>query len=128
MRTRTRKNIVKSLDTVFSLYIRKRFSKNDIAECYTCGKKEHYKKLQCGHFMSRKNYSTRWDEINCQVQCYACNVVRYSEQFKFGLKLNADFGENCAEKLQQKSIGIVKYSNTDLLEKIDYYKNKLLEL
>tara|TARA_B100000519_G_C14258654_1_gene446414 strand:- start:5795 stop:5959 length:165 start_codon:yes stop_codon:yes gene_type:complete len=54
--------------------------------------------------------------------------MRYGEQFKFGLKLNADYGKKCAEELQQKSTTIVKYTNNDLLEKIEYYKNKLLEL
>lgn len=128
MRTRSRKNIVKQLDTIFSLYIRKRNSKNEIAECYTCGRSDHYKKLQCGHFMSRKNYATRWNEINCQVQCYACNVARYGEQFKFGLKLDIDYGKGCAEELQIESNKIVKYSNADLLAKIEFYKNKLLQL
>ena len=70
----SRKNLIKKLDTVFSLYIRRRHAKNDIAQCYTCGKKDHYKKLQNGHFMSRKSYATRWDETNCQVQCVKCNM------------------------------------------------------
>ena len=67
MKKPSRKNIIKRLDAVFSQYIRLRHAKNEIAECYTCGKKDHYKKLQCGHFMSRKHYATRWDEDNCEV-------------------------------------------------------------
>jgi len=86
----TRKTIVKKLDKLFSLYIRTRYAKNEIAECITCGKKAHYKKLQAGHFMSRKNYATRWEEKNVEVQCYACNVMRYGEQYKFGEKLKKD--------------------------------------
>jgi hypothetical protein len=74
MKKLTRSKLIKKLDKVFSLYIRLRFAKNEIAQCFTCGKKDHYKRLQCGHFQSRKYYSTRWDEINCQVQCAGCNV------------------------------------------------------
>ncbi len=117
-----RKKIVKNLDKYFSLYIRSRYSKNGIAECYTCGTKKPIKELQCGHFMSRKHYSTRWDEDNCQVQCYACNVMRYGEQYKFGLRLNAEYGEDMAENLLIKSKQTVKFSNVELLEMIEKYK------
>lgn len=100
-----------------------RKSVNGISECYTCGKKDFWKKLQCGHFMSRKHYSTRWDETNCQVQCYSCNVTRYGEQFRFGIHLNKEYGEGTAESLESKCRNIVKFSNTDLQSQIEYYKN-----
>ena len=49
----SRKTIVKKLDAIFSIYIRRRYAKDDIAECVTCGKQDHWKSLQAGHFMSR---------------------------------------------------------------------------
>lgn len=79
----TRKTLITKLDKVFSEYIRRKDAKNDIATCVTCGKKDHWKKLQNGHFMSRKHYATRWDEDNVGVQCSACNVFRYGEQYLF---------------------------------------------
>lgn len=120
----SRKTLVKKLDTVFSEYIRRRYAKNDIAECVTCGKKDHWKKLQAGHFMSRKHYSTRWDERNVEVQCNACNVFRYGEQYKFSLYL----GEELSDELYLKSHQTVKFSNVDLQEMIDVYKEKLINL
>ncbi len=124
----TRKQIIKKLDSVFSEYIRRRNSVDDISECFTCGKKDHWKKLQCGHFQSRKHYSTRFDEINCQVQCAGCNVFRYGEQFIFGKNLNKKYGKNTAEKLLQKSRKTVKFANVDLIEMIDQYKNMIQQL
>ena len=47
----TKTALVKKLDAVFSIYIRRRFAVNDIAKCVTCGKEDHWKSLQCGHFM-----------------------------------------------------------------------------
>jgi hypothetical protein len=48
----------KELDKWFSLYIRLRYATDEgMAQCYTCGKVDHYKKLQCGHFMSRRFYT-----------------------------------------------------------------------
>ena len=37
-----RKKLVKKLDTVFSQYIRLRYANNEIAECVTCGKQDHW--------------------------------------------------------------------------------------
>ena len=121
----SRKTIVKKLDTVFSQYIRRRFAVNEVAKCVTCGNESHYKKLQAGHFMSRKHYSTRWNETNVQVQCYSCNVMRYGEQYKYGLYLEQSYGKGTAEELQQKSREITKFSDNELIALIEYY-NKLL--
>jgi len=126
---KTRKQIVKKLDKVFSEYIRKRNANIfGFAECCTCGKKDHYKNLQCGHFMSRRHYSTRWDETNCQVQCPGCNVFKYGEQFKFGIFLNREFGENTAENLYRESKKIVKYTNPELIELINVFSKKIAEV
>lgn len=128
MKKTTRKTLIKRLDQIFSQYIRLRYAKNEIAECYTCGKKDHYKKLQCGHFQSRKHYATRWDEDNCQVQCYSCNVMKYGEQYKFGLKLEKEKGYGFPEKLLNKTKKIVKFTDQEILEKIQYFKDKIENL
>lgn len=116
-----RKNIVKQLDTVFSQYIRQRYAKSGIAICVTCGKQDEWKKLQAGHFMSRRHYSTRWDEDNVQVQCYGCNVMNQGQQFLYSKYL----GEEMSITLLNKSREIVKFADVDLLEKIEYYKSKI---
>ena len=122
----TRSKLVKKADTIFSEYIRKRYANhNGVAECFTCGKTDHYKKLQCGHFQSRRHYNTRWDELNCQVQCVRCNMFRGGEQYKFGLYLDKKYGRGTSEKLYKKANRSVKLSNSDLLEIINYYKQRL---
>ena len=120
----SRKTLVTKLDAVFSEYIRRRYAKNDIAQCVTCGKKDHWKNLQAGHFISRKHYATRWNEENVQVQCVACNVYRYGEQYLFGVYL----GEEKSQELLQLSREVVKFSNIDLEIKINYFKRKIDEL
>ena len=111
----SRSKLIKKLDTIFSLYIRLKNSTDEMVECFTCGKVAHYKdNMQCGHFQSRKHYSTRWDEINCQVQCKSCNVFKFGEQFIFGQRLDAKYGEGTAAKLLQKARKIVKLSTNDI--------------
>ena len=118
----SRKNLVKRLDNIFSQYIRLRNANaQGISECYTCGKQDHWKSLQAGHFMSRKHYATRWDEDNVEVQCMGCNVYRYGEQYLFAKHL----GEDKADRLLIKSRQIQKFTDIELLELIEYYKHKV---
>lgn len=121
----TRKNIIKKLDRVFSIYIRRR--NGDDVECFTCGKRDHWKKMQCGHFQSRKHYATRWHETNCQIQCAGCNVFRYGEQYIFGQNLDKKFGDGTSEKLLELSRQTVKFANIELIEMIEKYENMIRE-
>jgi len=118
----SRSKLVKQLDSIFSTYIRRKDSINEVAICFTCGKKDHYKKLQNGHFQSRRHYSTRFDEVNCQVQCAGCNVFKYGEQFIFGQNLDIKFGEGTARRLHIKAQQILKISDKEIIEMIKRYK------
>ena len=117
----TRTSIVKKLDTVFSIYIRRRYAVNDIAECYTCGKKEHWKKQHAGHFASRRHYSTRWNEYNVQVQCPSCNIWQQGMQFQFGKNLCLQYGDNFADELMIESKQIRKFDDIEIADMIAYY-------
>jgi hypothetical protein len=124
----SRSKLIKKLDTIFSKYIRQRDAKKEVATCFTCGKKAHWKKLQNGHFQSRRFYATRWDEINCQVQCAGCNVFKYGEQFTFGLNLDSKFGAGTAQRLHTKARVITKLSSPDIEELILMYEDLVAEL
>ncbi len=125
MKKPTRKSLVEKLDKIFSQYIRRRYAINDIATCVTCGKKDHWSKLQNGHFMSRRHYNTRWDEDNCHVQCSGCNVFRSGEIYLYNKYLCAKFDNNFPDRLYEKSNITVKFADIDLIELIDYYTEKV---
>lgn len=125
MKKPTRKSLVTKLDTVFSQYIRRKDAISDIAICVTCGKKDHWKKLQCGHFMSRRHYSTRWDINNVGVQCYGCNITNQGMQYSFS-KYLTQFDNNLPDNLLIKSRQTVKFADVDLIEMIEKY-NALLD-
>ena len=114
----------KELDKWFSLYIRLREATDEgICQCFTCGKVDHYKKLQCGHFQSRRCHSTRWNEQNCQVQCVKCNMFEQGEQWKFGLALDVKYGEGTSGDLEFTAKTISKRMRIDYEEDIRYYKS-----
>lgn len=125
-RKASRKTLVKKLDKVFSEYIRLRTAKEitGIVECVTCGKNDHWKSMDCGHFMSRKHISTRWHEDNCQVQCKSCNVFKYGEQYKYSLWL----GEKKSAELLALSRQTLKLYDYDLEDLIEIYGDRVISL
>ena len=123
-----RGKIVKKLDNIFSIYIRKRYAKDDVSKCFTCGKLDHWKNLQCGHFQSRRKYSTRWDKLNCQVQCAKCNIFSQGEQYIFGKRLDETYGEGTANELALKGNFLVKLSTNELEDLTTTYKDLVNEL
>jgi len=128
MKQRKRSTVVKELDKVFSLYIRQRNANLDgFAECFTCGRSNHWKKLQCGHFMSRARYSTRWDEENCRPQCYGCNVMQQGQQYIFAQNLDKE-SPGKADAMHVASLQVVKFSTVELEDMIFMYKGLIGEL
>lgn len=126
---KTRSKLVRELDRVFSIYIRMRDANLDgFAECVTCGKVDQWKSLQCGHFMSRGKYATRWDEQNCGTQCKKCNIFNQGEQFKFSIHLDQRYGEGSSDALLLRSNQTVKFSNDELKQMIEVYKEKIKDL
>ena len=124
---KSKSRLVKKLDSIFSKYIRLKHSKNGICTCFTCGRKYEVKKIHAGHFMSRRHYSTRWDEENVRPQCYGCNVGNQGKQYEFAINLNKE-EEGKADQLLFKSRELVKFSTGDIEMLIANYQDKLKQL
>jgi hypothetical protein len=120
----TRSKLIKKLDTIFSRWVRLSNSVNQICTCVTCGKESHWKDIQAGHFISRKHYSTRWDERNVKPQCVGCNVFKYGEQYKYSLYL----GNKLSKKLLIESRNIIKFTNAELEDMIKEYTERFNKL
>lgn len=119
----------KELDKYFSQYIRLRYATDlGISTCYTCGKQDHYKRLQAGHFQSRKHTATRWHEYNVQVQCVKCNMFDHGQQWEFGNKLDAQYGKGTSHDLFVLSKTTMKMSRSDYEQEIRYYKTHVENL
>ena len=115
----------KELDKWFSLYIRLREATDTgLCQCFTCGKVDHYKRMQNGHFQSRRFLSTRWNEDgNCEVQCQKCNIWEQGQQYRFALHIDGKYGEGTAQELEYLAKTTIKLGRVDYEEKIVYYKS-----
>lgn len=119
--------IERTLDHVFSLYIRTKYSYNGKCRCYICGKSFPIRLIDNGHCFVRGNKGTRWNENNCRPQCESCN--RYEDTTDiFKDRLKNELGFELYNQIEQLSKSIVKFSDREGLEMIKFYRNKLNEL
>lgn len=114
--------LIKELDILFSQFVRLSNSIDGYCTCVTCNRVYEWKKIQAGHFISRQHYSVRWDERNVKPQCYGCNVMQQGRQYEFSKYL----GQELSEELYLLSKQTRKFSEIELQDLIEYYKNKIV--
>jgi len=79
-----------------------RIIKYGVALCYTCGKKLHWKDLQCGHYSHSGNDC--WSLLdfyfdNLRPQCARCNKYLDGNLGVYGPLLKAEIGEERFDKI-----------------------------
>lgn len=121
-------NYQRKLDTLFSIFIRKRDTVKGFGNCISCGKIITFENSDCGHYINRKHMSTRYDEKNCNAQCRACN--RFDEGNIQGYRkgLIAKYGENEVDKLEIKKFNTCHFGVFEYKLLIEEYKNKIKKL
>jgi len=123
MKSKSINQLVADLDKVFSIFIRLRdIDDEGFSYCVTCGKPMTLKTSQCGHFISRRHYATRWEEKNCAAQCVGCNIYTQGKQYEFGLAIDERFGVGTAQKLLIQSKNKFKKDKAILQILINKYK------
>ncbi|KGF32921.1 recombination protein NinG [Hoylesella buccalis] len=122
-RLASKATLIKKLDKVFSQYIRLRDSDtNGYCRCISCCKIHYWKEIQNGHYMSRRYLSTRFDEMNCNAQCVACNIFNQGNIQMYRQNLINKIGEKNVDYLEYKAKGVtVHYSTFELEQLIKYY-------
>jgi len=123
MKPKSINQLVAELDKVFSIFIRTRDMNDEgFSYCVTCGKPMTLKTSQCGHFISRRHFATRWEEKNCAAQCVGCNIYTQGKQYEFGLAIDERFGVGTAQKLLIQSKNKFKKDKAILQILINKYK------
>ncbi len=122
--------LIRKLDEIFSIYIRLRDSdKNGVCKCITCGDFKHWQDIDCGHFVTRDNMGTRFEEQNCNAQCAACNRFKGGKQFEHGLAIDKKYKEpGLASKLVIKGKSVCNWQDFELEAMCKYYKAEVKTL
>ncbi len=120
--------LIKTLDEVFSRYIRRRDCPNGIGRCISCGALVTYDTCDAGHYIGRAHLTTRWNEVNVHAQCRLCNRHKYGNLKAYRCRLIEVYGADAVAKLEQMKHHTVHLRESDYRELIDYYKTKLNRL
>ena len=119
----SRKGLIRKLDKLFSIYIRKRNAIDGYVKCVTCGTRKHFTEVDAGHFTSRRHFSTRWLSLNVHEQCKKCNNWGAGENYLMGKYIDKTYGEGTADELIKLSREITKFTDQDLKDMIKLYEN-----
>ena len=96
-----------------------------ICECITCGKREHWTKVQAGHFISRKYIASRWMGINVFAQCAGCNMQSGGQQWLYSKALERMYGKGVCDEIFEIATTGKRPTNDKLKEWIEYYEAKV---
>lgn len=114
LEAKTASELVKIADKEYSRYIRLRDSRGDAysrkGKCITCSKTltvldggKFMKNAQNGHFMSRGFHITRYDDMNCNLQCSYDNAWRDKRDMTsaYAKALDKRYGAGVAQGLEE---------------------------
>lgn len=97
-REKTRKSLHKKAWSLFSLCVRLEGSDEyGMTECYSCGKRLHYKEANAGHYFHKK---LDFDRRNVKNQCIKCNHHLSGNHSHYAIKLAKELGVEGMEKLE----------------------------
>lgn len=116
----------KKLWSVFSIFIRTReIDEEGIATCFTCGRKKHWKYMDCGHGIPRQYKSTKFDEKNNQVQCKRCNGFEGGKREVFKVEMDKKYGKGTWDLMILKSKQVCRRSQFEIDALTKYYKEQI---
>jgi hypothetical protein len=126
IKTENVKDLIKELDRVFSIFIRTRFMDHQgIAKCFSCGDFHHWRKGDCGHYISRDNKPLRWDETNTQFQCKRCNITLSGNYPAYTQALVRKYGPGILDQLEIRKNNSMKLERGKLKLLIQVYTKKI---
>lgn len=129
VKVKKKTNLVDKLDRLFSRYIRLRdVMPNGYFRCISCGQIKPYEQSDCGHYFSRRNMATRFDEDNAHAECRNCNRFKADHLHNYNLNLIDKIGLKRFNFLVYKSNTIKHWSDFELEELIKMYKMKISDL
>lgn len=114
------------LDSVFSLYIRTKYSRDGYVSCFTCGIKKTIKEMQNGHYIPRNHLATRYLELNNHPQCVGCNVFKNGNMSSYAVRLEEKYGQGVLQDLEKLKRSIIK--DLPYADLIEVYEERLSAL
>lgn len=115
----------KDADILFSRVVRLRGTDvNGFCECFICGNRDHYTKMQLGHFTNREDSTVRFHPKNCRINCVNCNIHLKGNLVKYAEKLDAE-EKRLSEWLYLEGNQVYKFDREELKQMIVDYSREI---
>lgn len=119
--------LVKKLDREISLYVRLRDSRMygyKAFKCISCGRVLPFEDGDCGHFIGRTHMSTRFDELNINFECKACNRFSSDHIIYYQRNLEKKIGKDKLEMLIARGHNSKKWTAWELEILVKHYQEE----
>lgn len=123
-KSRTKKDYLKILTTVFNSYIRKRDEKLPCISCRATNVEEYH----AGHYMPSTYSYLRFNELNVNKQCSKCNTHLRGNLLEYRKGLIKKIGVEFVEHLEEIKNNKTNLDILQLKELILTYRKKYKEL
>lgn len=112
--------------TLLQKLVRMKAAKIDgSCQCVTCGRVDHWKAMDGGHFISRTYSYHVLREENVHPQCKRCNRFFTGCHDDYRRYMVNMYGEDFVEWLTDTKHSVVKWNRADLLSYIDELNNAI---
>ena len=101
---------------------------NGYITCVTCKKKDHWKKMEGGHFISRRHTATKILEEVIHPQCSYCNHFLKGNYAPYALYMVDMYGREFVDNLLIMKDTPRKFYRDEIAEIIKDFKSRLKEL
>ncbi len=98
---------------------------NGLCRCVTCGKVDHWKDMDGGHFIKRTYTAHKLLEENIHPQCRRCNRFMDGEGAAYTLYMIDMYGREFVDRLEQTKREPVKYRRVEIVEIIAELKQRV---
>ena len=123
-----RQRAIKTADDWFSRWIRISDKHNQIngqdiyCKCFTTKKYYHILEVQCGHFITRGHFSTRWDTNNARPQGIYANRYKSGMPLEFEMHLKEAEGVKAVETIKTKGNLPFKFNVVEIRQIARHYR------
>jgi hypothetical protein len=98
---------------------------NGVCVCVTCGKRDHYKEMDAGHFIPGRRPAYVFVEENIHPQCKHCNAKLGGRLDVYAAFILKTYGQSVLDSLQALRHGQHKYTREQLADMRDGYKARI---
>ncbi len=119
----------KAVWPVFSKYIRTKYADfSGYASCVTCGVTKRIAQLQAGHFIPGRGNAILFDERGVHPQCFLCNGPLKGNPRKYQEFMLKTYGQEVIDELDHLSNTTRQFTEQELIDLWNHYKEKLKSL